>query len=58
MASSPCTGICQIDPARGLCIGCWRSLDEIAAWGAMTEDQRRAVMAELPARGARSEPRR
>lgn len=53
MASSPCIRICQIDEASRLCIGCWRTLDEIAAWGGMTEAQRLAVMASLPERQAR-----
>jgi uncharacterized protein len=34
----------------GYCFGCGRTRDEIAAWIAMTADERRAVMAELPAR--------
>ena len=28
---SPCTGICRIDDGSGLCLGCARSTDEIAA---------------------------
>ncbi|HLS58255.1 MAG TPA: DUF1289 domain-containing protein [Paracoccaceae bacterium] len=47
---SPCNRICRIDPATRLCVGCHRSIDEIAAWGRMTPAERRAVMAELPAR--------
>ena len=39
-----------MDPARGVCIGCCRTLDEIARWGGMTDAQRTAVMQELPAR--------
>jgi uncharacterized protein len=39
-----------MDPGRGLCTGCLRSLDEIARWGAMSEAERAAVMAELPSR--------
>lgn len=42
-----------MDPARGLCIGCWRTLDEIARWGAMSESERKSVMEALPARRAR-----
>ena len=29
---SPCVSVCVIDPARGYCLGCYRTLDEIAAW--------------------------
>lgn len=53
MVSTPCIRICQIEPESQLCLGCWRSLDEIAAWGGMSEPQRLAVMALLPDREAR-----
>ena len=36
----------------GLCIGCGRTLQEIARWGAMAETERKAIMGELPARRA------
>ena len=49
---SPCVKVCQMDPARDLCIGCLRTLDEIARWGAMPDSEREAIMAELPARRA------
>jgi predicted Fe-S protein YdhL (DUF1289 family) len=47
---SPCVNICEIDRARGLCLGCRRTLGEIAGWTAMTPAQREAVMAALPGR--------
>ena len=47
---SPCIKVCQMDPVRGVCMGCCRTLDEIARWGAMTEAERAAVMEGLPAR--------
>lgn len=37
---SPCISICRIDPADSLCVGCQRTIDEIADWGAMTPAQR------------------
>ena len=39
-----------MNPDIGLCEGCWRSLDEIAAWSAMSDAEKRAVLARLPAR--------
>ena len=47
---TPCTDICTIDEANGLCKGCYRTIDEIAAWASMTAEQRRAIMAILPQR--------
>lgn len=37
-------------PSAGLCAGCLRSLDEIAAWRDMTPARRQAVLDALPAR--------
>jgi predicted Fe-S protein YdhL (DUF1289 family) len=39
-----------MDAGQRYCLGCQRTLEEIARWGGMDEDQRRAVLAELPAR--------
>jgi predicted Fe-S protein YdhL (DUF1289 family) len=54
---SPCIGVCAVSGRSGLCIGCGRTLAEIAAWGGMADEQRRAIMAQLPARlAAAAEP--
>lgn len=47
---SPCINVCVIQPDSRLCTGCLRSIDEITQWSRMTDDARRAVMADLPAR--------
>jgi predicted Fe-S protein YdhL (DUF1289 family) len=47
---SPCINVCVMDPARGLCRGCCRTLDEIARWGGMTDAERSRVMDALPER--------
>jgi predicted Fe-S protein YdhL (DUF1289 family) len=47
---TPCIAVCMIDPRTNLCFGCGRTLPEIARWGKMTGDERRALMAELPER--------
>jgi predicted Fe-S protein YdhL (DUF1289 family) len=39
-----------MNPQSGLCEGCLRSLDEIAAWSALTDARKREVLARLPAR--------
>jgi predicted Fe-S protein YdhL (DUF1289 family) len=48
--STPCVDVCIVDGRSGLCIGCGRTLAEIAGWGGMKEHERRAIMAELPER--------
>ena len=50
---SPCIKVCQMDPQRGMCIGCYRTLDEIARWSVMTDADRDRVLAVLPARRLR-----
>ena len=47
---SPCIKVCQMDPARGVCMGCCRTLDEIGRWSSMTDAERAAIMGELAAR--------
>lgn len=40
---SPCISVCKMDDLSGLCTGCQRTLDEIAVWGMLDDDERRAV---------------
>ena len=55
---SPCVKICVVHPTEGLCVGCLRTVAEIAAWSRLTPAERAAVMAELPARAPRLTKRR
>jgi len=48
--ASPCTKVCVMDAGQRYCLGCQRTLEEIARWGGMGDDERRAVLAELPTR--------
>jgi predicted Fe-S protein YdhL (DUF1289 family) len=50
---SPCVKVCVVHPTERLCVGCLRSIDEIACWSRMTPDERRNVMTDLPARAPR-----
>ena len=54
---SPCTDICRIDPQSGWCEGCLRTIDEIAAWGALDDRTRREIWKRLPARRAARDAR-
>ena len=49
---TPCVNICELDTATGTCLGCGRTLSEIASWAQMSDAERRAVMAVLPGRMA------
>jgi uncharacterized protein len=50
LIASPCNKVCVMNEATGLCRGCYRTLDEIARWGTMSDDERAAVLAALQAR--------
>lgn len=47
---TPCINICLLDSKTGLCVGCGRTIDEIARWSAMSDSERHAVMAALQTR--------
>lgn len=47
---TPCLKICTLDLKGDMCTGCGRTRREIGGWSAMTPDERRRIMAELPAR--------
>jgi hypothetical protein len=40
---SPCISVCRMDPATQWCEGCFRTLDEIAAWARMQDEGKREV---------------
>jgi hypothetical protein len=49
---SPCVKLCVIHPETRMCVGCYRSIDEITAWSRLSPDARAAVMADLPGRAS------
>ena len=49
---TPCIAVCIIDPRTSLCLGCGRTLPEIARWHRIEGAERLAIMALLPARMA------
>jgi predicted Fe-S protein YdhL (DUF1289 family) len=49
---SPCVDICRLD-AQGLCIGCRRTLGEIAEWSQATDARRLEILSALKTRALR-----
>lgn len=47
LVASPCISLCRMHAATGWCEGCLRTIDEIAAWGRLDDDGRRAVLQQL-----------
>jgi predicted Fe-S protein YdhL (DUF1289 family) len=54
--ASPCIDICRIDAASGWCEGCYRTIDEIAAWSRLDDAGKRAVWLLLDQRRSHSWP--
>ncbi len=54
---SPCVSVCVLDANGVLCLGCFRTLDEIAAWNRLDADAKRGVLAALPERRTLHQPR-
>jgi len=47
---SPCISVCALLEPQGICLGCFRTLEEIAQWSVLDAAGKRAVLAALPAR--------
>jgi predicted Fe-S protein YdhL (DUF1289 family) len=54
MTASPCIGVCRLDSRTQVCIGCGRTIAEIAAWPTLSVDERRAIVARLQASQAQA----
>jgi len=54
-APSPCIQICRLD-ANGLCVGCLRTLGEIAEWSGATNARRHEILKELKLRASGARP--
>ena len=52
--ASPCIHLCKLDE-HGVCIGCFRTIQEIADWAGMTESQKKQVIAVLAQRSQTAE---
>jgi predicted Fe-S protein YdhL (DUF1289 family) len=55
---SPCNSVCVVHPEARICVGCYRSIDEITQWSRLAAEERRRIMEELPGRASRLGTRR
>jgi hypothetical protein len=51
--STPCKNICKFDKTDTYCIGCYRTINEIAKWMLLTEEDRKNIIMVLPERKQR-----
>ena len=54
--ATPCIKLCIVDGESGLCMGCFRSLPEVARWGRISDVERAEIMSGLPDRRVRIRP--
>jgi uncharacterized protein len=47
---SPCVSICELNERDGSCKGCYRTLQEIAAWGQLSDTDKLLVWQRIEAR--------
>jgi len=50
LIASPCNKVCVMDAEQRYRLGCRRTLEEIAAWGSMTDEEQRVVLEKLERR--------
>ena len=55
---SPCIKLCSIHPSERICVGCYRSIEEIGVWSKLSSESRLAIMEELPGRAHQVQKRR
>ena len=55
---SPCVQVCVLHPEARICLGCYRTSEEIAGWASMTPEERREIMEGLSDRATRLPGRR
>jgi len=52
--ASPCINVCRME--AGFCIGCLRTIDEIAGWANAGDDAKRLILAAVAQRRAKRDP--
>lgn len=55
---SPCIKLCVVHPEERLCIGCFRTIEEISVWSRLSVEARHAIIDDLPNRAPRLRQRR
>lgn len=47
---TPCVKVCFVDPKEGLCVGCFRTMEELGRWTRYSDTERDDILAQLPVR--------
>jgi predicted Fe-S protein YdhL (DUF1289 family) len=54
VVKSPCIDVCKME--AGVCAGCFRTIDEIARWGSIGDDEKRLILAAVAQRRGKLDP--
>ncbi|MCP5248840.1 MAG: DUF1289 domain-containing protein [Candidatus Accumulibacter sp.] len=54
--ASPCINVCRMDDDTGLCLGCFRTIEEIAIWSRTADEQRQRILLAVERRRAEHDP--
>lgn len=49
---TPCVKVCFVDPKQGVCVGCFRTMEELGRWTRYGDVERARIMEDLPGREA------
>ncbi|WP_309667991.1 DUF1289 domain-containing protein [Tabrizicola sp.] len=47
---SPCVKLCAVHPEERICVGCYRTIEEISTWSRLTHEARAKIIEDLPTR--------
>lgn len=53
---SPCVSICRMDAQRATCLGCLRTIDEIAGWRGQDDPAKRRIWRAIAERALSADP--
>jgi predicted Fe-S protein YdhL (DUF1289 family) len=54
--ASPCINVCRMDEHTGWCLGCFRTIEEIAVWSGASDAQRLRVLLAVERRRVEHDP--
>lgn len=54
--ASPCINVCRMDEVGGFCLGCFRTIEEIAVWSRASDDQRLRILLSVERRRSEHDP--
>ena len=57
MVASPCINVCKMDAPGGLCVGCFRTIDEITVWSRSDDARRLEILAAVARRRQEHDPK-